>query len=372
MKKIAVILACFMLLLNIMTISKATEKSDVYAEGAVLMEMSTKRVMYQKNAHLELPMASTTKIMTALVALSYGKLSETVIVPDEAQGVEGSSIWLSAGEKHTLEDLLYGLMLSSGNDAAVTIAIHIGGSVEGFSAMMNQKARDLGANDSNFVNPHGLHDEEHFTTAYDLALIAATAMENEDFRTIVSTESRTIPWEGAQWDRTLQNKNKILWQYEGGNGVKTGYTSNAGRCLVAAANREDMQLISVVLDSPDMFLQSQSLLDYGFDVYDMHMIFNKDEYLGEVEIKGGTKDKVEFYGDENVYIPVTEEEKSLITKTIRLEESINAPVEEGMAVGEIDIFIDNNLIASTQLYTKENVVSNSLMYNINKVIENWL
>lgn len=374
MKKISTILMCFVLLFYIAGISPAlaAESIDINAKGVVLMEMTSKRVLYQKNAHVKLPMASTTKIMTALVAIENGNLTDVITVPPEASGVEGSSIWLSAGEKHTLEDLLYGLMLSSGNDAAVTIAIHIGGSVEGFAEMMNAKAKEIGAEDTNFVTPHGLHDKNHYTTAYDLGLISAVAMENPEFSKIVNTRNKTIPWEGSTWDRSLRNKNKIIWQYDGGNGIKTGYTSNAGRCLVSAANREDMQLIGVVLNCPDMFEDSKKMLSYGFDAYDMTTIFDHNQSFGRIPVEGAIVPDVEFVADASVTMPLTNKEKETVQTEVKLKESLVAPVTAGEEIGEVNIFVGGSLVATAKLKATQDVVKNSLQYNLKKIINNWM
>lgn len=374
MRKRCIIFICFVLLFNIIGCSfvYAKESIDVNAKGVVLMEMTSKRVLYQKNAHVKLPMASTTKIMTALLALENGKLTDVVTVPAEASGVEGSSIWLSAGEKHTLEDLLYGLMLSSGNDAAATIAIHIGGSVEGFAELMNKKAKEIGAVDTNFVTPHGLHDENHYTTAYDLALISSVAMENPDFAKIVSTRNKTIPWEGSKWDRALRNKNKIIWQYDGGNGIKTGYTSNAGRCLVSAANKENMQLIGVVLNCPDMFEDSKKMLTYGFDTYDMTKVYNKDDSLGRVQVEGAVVPDVEFIADISVEMPLTDEEKSTVHTEVNINQNLEAPITVGQEIGEVNIFVGGSMIATAKLKSTQNAVKNSLKYNIMKIINRWM
>lgn len=374
MKKICTTFLCFVILLSITGVnhSRASEDINVNAKGVALMEMTSKRVLYQKNAHVKLPMASTTKIMTALIALENGKLTDIITVPAEASGVEGSSIWLSAGEKHTLEDLLYGLMLSSGNDAAATIAIHFGGSIEGFAAMMNERAKEIGAVDTNFVTPHGLHDENHFTTAYDLAIISSVAMENPEFAKIVNTRNKTIPWEGSQWDRALRNKNKIIWQYEGGNGIKTGYTSNAGRCLVSAANKENMQLIGVVLNCPDMFEDSKKMLTYGFDTYDMTRVYNKDDSLGKIQVEGATVPEVEFVADISVDMPLSEEEKSTVQTQTSIDQNLVAPITKGQEIGEVNIFVGGNMIATAKLKATQNAVKNSLQYNIKRIINKWM
>ncbi len=201
-----------------------SDKINLTAECSVLIEANSRRILYASNAMSKRAMASTTKIMTALVIIENCNLDDVVTIPREAQGVEGSSIYLSAGEKLTVKQLLYGLMLRSGNDAATALAIHCSGSIEEFARLMNKTAEKLGLENTNFANPSGLPNEKHYTTAYELALIAARAMEYDVFREIVSTKNTTIPWEGHDCDRLLVNKNKMLAQYDGADGIKTGYT----------------------------------------------------------------------------------------------------------------------------------------------------
>ena len=196
--------------------------SAISAKSAILIDSDSGRVLYEHNSYEKLPMASTTKIMTGLLACESGKLNETVKASTFASGTEGSSLWLKIGEKQTLENLTYGLMLKSGNDAAVAISEYLGGSIDAFALLMNKKAREIGAVNTNFENPHGLDSDGHYTTAYDLALIAREAMKNENFRKIVSTKTYSIPMQGEKWDRALKNHNRLLWNYEGCNGVKTG------------------------------------------------------------------------------------------------------------------------------------------------------
>ena len=206
------------ILLNIFTVHSYA----ISARSAVLIDSNSGRVLYEHNSYEKLPMASTTKIMTGLLACESGKLDKTVKVSPFASGTEGSSLWLKIGEKQTLENLTYGLMLKSGNDAAVAIAEYLGGNIDAFALLMNKKSREIGAESTNFENPHGLDSENHYTTAYDLALIAREAMKNKKFREIVSTKTYSIPMEGEKWDRALKNHNKLLWRYDGCNGVKTG------------------------------------------------------------------------------------------------------------------------------------------------------
>lgn len=235
--------------------------------GKVLMEQSSRRVLYGENEHARCYPASTTKVLTAYVVFKNLPLDHVVTVPRQAVGIEGSSIYLEEGEQATVEDLLFGLMLRSGNDAATALAIETAGSVEAFAALMNETAASLGAKESHFVNPHGLHDDEHYTTAYDLALITAAAYELDDFKRIVSATLRRIEVGGEV--TAIANKNKLLKMYDGANGVKTGYTKKSGRCLVSGAMRDDMQLIGVVLNCPDMWNESMAMLDFGFENFRM-------------------------------------------------------------------------------------------------------
>lgn len=240
--------------------------------GEVLIEQSSRRVLSGKNENARLYPASTTKVLTALCVLNSLPLDRVVTVSKEAAGVEGSSLYMKVGQKITVEDLLFGLMLRSGNDAAVALALETSGNVQDFATLMNETAKNCGAVNSNFVNPHGLHDENHYTTAYDLALITAKAYENPDFVRIVSSWTRKITVDGVE--TVIANKNKMLKLCDGANGVKTGFTKASGRCLVSGAKRGDMQLISVVLNCGDMWNESDRLLDFGFDNFEMVPIEN--------------------------------------------------------------------------------------------------
>ena len=258
------LLLATILLFPVMQYAKAEEAAYVgaitSAKAMAVIEASTGRLLYEKSKDLKLPMASTTKICTAITVIeNCDNIEKTVTVPDKAVGVEGSSIYLQKSEKVKIIDLLYGLMLQSGNDCAEALAITVGGSIEHFAAMMNETAAKAGATNSNFVTPHGLHDDNHYTTAYDLALISAYAFKNPVFEQIVSTKKHIMPWEGRNYPRVIVNKNKILSTYEGGDGVKTGFTKKAGRCLVSSATRDGMRIIAVVLNCGPMFEDCASL-----------------------------------------------------------------------------------------------------------------
>ena len=235
------------------------------ARAACILEMQTGRVLFAQGMHDRLPMASTTKVMTALLAIERGNLQDEVTCSENAFGMSGTSIYLQQGETLTLEELLLGLMLSSGNDAAVAIAEYIGGTTAAFVDLMNARARQLGAVNTHFANPHGLPDDAHYTTAYDLALIAREAMGNDTFRRIVSTQRASISWAGRTYNRQLTNKNRLLSTYPGATGVKTGFTSRAGRCLVFGARRDGLELIGVVLGCPDWFDEAERLMDGCYD-----------------------------------------------------------------------------------------------------------
>lgn len=236
-------------------------------QSAIVIEQSSKRVLYQENENARCYPASTTKILTAYIALNTLELDRIVTIKSEASGVEGSSLYLKCGDKITVEDLLYGLMLRSGNDCATALALEVSDCIEDFAKLMNITALQLGAENSHFVNPHGLHNDMHYTTAHDLALICAKAYDNQKFVEIVSTSKRKIMVNDEA--RYIANKNKLLSLFEGANGVKTGYTKKSGRCLVGGAKRDGMQLISVVLNHSDMWNDTVRMLKNTFDEYEM-------------------------------------------------------------------------------------------------------
>lgn len=230
-----------------------------------LIDGDTGETVFCKNASARREPASTTKICTAITVLErWTKLDLPVAIPDEAVGIEGSSLYLQKGEMLSVRDLLYGLMLQSGNDCAVALAIIVGGSVDGFVKLMNETAQKAGATNTNFVNPHGLHHDNHYTTAHDLCAISYYAMKNETFREIVSTKRHKTPYYGHDYDRSFPNKNKILFNYQGGNGIKTGYTRASGRCLVSSATRNGKTYICTVLNCGNMFEECMRLMDMAF------------------------------------------------------------------------------------------------------------
>ena len=253
----------------------------ISAGSAILIDASDGTVLYEYNADKKMSPASTTKIMTAMVTLDICRelgvgLDSEILVPKEAEGVEGSSLYLEAGERICLEELLYGLMLQSGNDAAAALAAALGGSMENFLEQMNRRAEELGCENTHFVNPHGLYDEEHYTTARELAVIAREAMKDEDFRRVAAAQEWSSE-DAGEAGRRFVNKNKTVFQYEGGNGIKIGYTKASGRTLVASAARGDIRLIAVVLNDGDWFADAYALMDFGFEVLGETHDFEKEK-----------------------------------------------------------------------------------------------
>lgn len=346
----------------------AAEAPELGAEGAALFECGSLRLLAGVNEHAALPMASTTKVMTALLAIEVGELDALVDVPDSAVGVEGSSIYLNRGERLTLNDLLHGLMLTSGNDAAVTIAVHLAGSIEAFCTMMNERAMEIGCIDTCFANPNGLPNGAHHTTAYDLGLIAATAMQNETFRALVSTTYyQTV---SGDYVRTFKNKNRILWQYEGGNGVKTGYTKAAGHCLVFSAERDGMTLVGVVLNDPSRWQDAMALLDYGFDHVQLKMLIDAERPLASISVSGGEKKELAVYAKEDILYPMATDGSDEISWQFELTDPLAAPVEAGREVGFIRLFI-NGAVKTTPLVVREDVARYSWLDALRRVLEDW-
>lgn len=313
----------------------------VSAEHGVLMDGATGRILFEKNADSRSLIASTTKIMTALVVCEQCNVLDRVRIPKAAVGIEGSSMYLREGEVLTVQELLYGLMLSSGNDAAVALAIYCGGTVEGFSQMMNDKARSLGLMSTNFENPHGLDSPGHYSTAKDLAVLASYAMNNPIFAKTVSTKSVNIS------GRSLRNHNKLLWQLEGVDGVKTGYTKAAGRILVSSAVRQGRRLIAVTINAPDDWNDHCQLLNHGFSEYQIRSILKEGDCVASKEIAGGQAGTVLLIAAEDFsYALADGENVSVIVPGMGF---VYAPVASGQDAGVAYICIDGKVVGKVKL-----------------------
>ncbi len=372
MKKMRPILALMCLSLLSFWHGEARAESDIEssARSAILIDAQSGQVLLSHNADEALPMASTTKVMTALMALEYGGLDETVTVGRNAYGVPGTSIYLGLGEKITLRDLLYGLMLASGNDAAVAIAEHIGGDTENFCRMMTLRAAELGCKETVFVNPNGLPVKGHHTTANDLALIAREAMKHELFRQIVSTQRASIPWEGRSYPRVLTNKNKLLAQYEGATGIKTGYTKAAGRCLVFGARRNGMEVIGVVLNCGNWFEEAARLMELGFERYEGFTALSAGETVRVLPVKDGRQETVCIKAMETLYATVPKGDIPVLVYD--LPDYVEAGRREGDVIGHAALMMGSQELACVPLVTAETLGKRDYAFELERLLENWM
>lgn len=323
---------------------------SVSAKSAVLAEGSTGKIVWSENGNERLPMASTTKIMTALVAIENSdNLSRTVKISPKACGIEGSSIYLKDGEKLTLEQLLYALLLESANDSACAIAIEVAGSVEKFAEMMNDTAQRIGMADSHFTNPHGLDDDEHYSTAADMARLAVHALKNEDFARIVSTYKTTIPMNGDEGTRLLLNHNKMLKYYDGAIGVKTGFTKRSGRCLVSAAERDGVRLIAVTLSAPDDWNDHKAMLDYGFSKFTHAELAAEGSIVHSIPVTGGTADSISISNKDALDITLPTDAPE-VKCTVEAPRFVIAPVSENDILGYAVYRMGDEELARIPLY----------------------
>ena len=317
------------------------------ARKAILLDGTTGRILFEQNIDEQSLIASTTKIMTALVVCEQCNVLDRMGIPKEAVGIEGSSMYLQEGEVLTIQELLYGLMLQSGNDAAVALAIYCGGTVEGFVELMNDKAHTLGLSNTHFVNPNGLDAPGHYSTARDLAVLAAYAMENPIFYQTVSTKSVKVG------QRSLTNHNKLLWRVEGADGVKTGYTRAAGRILVSSATRNGRQLICVTIDAPDDWNDHSALLEQGFSKFEVRHLVSKGQAMGTVEIAGGQRGKVKLLAAEDFDYALAEQEE--ITTEIIGPGFVYAPVVLGAEAGFAHLCVDGKSVGKIPLVFGETI-----------------
>lgn len=338
-----------LLLFAVLFIPSHVQASSVQtsAKACIVIDAASGRTLLEHNADESLPMASTTKIMTALLALERGQLDDRVVTGRNAFGVPGTSIYLDLGESLSLKEMLYGLMLASGNDAAVAIAEHIGGTVEEFARMMTARAAKLGCTGTVFLTPHGLPCEGHCTTARDLARIAREAMQHPTFREIVSTRRARIPWQGRDYDRVLNNKNRLLSTYEGATGIKTGYTKAAGRCLVFGANRSGMEIIGVVLNCNDWFDEAARLMDAAFDAYECTTVLSRGDGVRYIPVIDGLQEQVHAVCAFDLAAVVP---KGRIPALVfDLPGKVQAPVAQGEQLGTLCLELDGETLCTVPI-----------------------
>ena len=341
----------------------AAELPVLSARSAIVIASdgaSSPLIIHEKNAHERMGMASTTKIMTALVALSLSDAEKKITVHEKATGIEGSSVYLVKGETLTLGELIYALLLSSANDAASAIAIGLCGSEEAFVGEMNKKALSMGLSNTHFVNPHGLYHEEHYTTAYELSLIAEEALKNDFILSAVSTYKTTIPHPELEYGRLLVNHNKKLNLYHSSIGVKTGFTKKTGRCLVSAAEKNGMRLIAVTLDAPDDWNDHKKMLDFGFDSYELKTIFEKNEFLYEISLVGGEKSYAVLTNSHpiSLILPKYADIDNVKAEVFSSYRFLYAPIFQGRAVAMLSVNYEDRVYYS-ELITTESIPKKS-------------
>lgn len=354
-----------------------TKKEDLklYALSALLMDASNGRVLYEENGYNEMAMASTTKIMTCIVTLENASLEEVVTVSKNAARMPDVQLHINSGEQYYLKDLLYSLMLESHNDVAVAIAEHVGGSVEGFATMMNEKAKELGCSHTNFVTPNGLDSEKHYTTAAELALIASYAIKNETFINITNTSS----WQFKEITKgrsfSVNNKDKFLYLYDGAIGIKTGFTNRAGYCFVGAVDKNDKTFVSVVLGSgwpPNKnykWHDTTSLMDYGLDNFEQKQIFNSNKEFEPVYVVDGQEKYVHLYYEGDISLLMSGDEVAKVVYKIPKE--LKAPVTAEMLVGSAKYYIGEDLIEEVPILTSNSVDKIDFAFCLGKTIDLW-
>ena len=353
------------------------EDMDLYAQSAVLMDADSGRILYEKDGSAKLPMASTTKIMTLTVALESGNLDDVVEVSKLAASQPDVQLNIRTGEKYLLRDLLYSLMLESHNDVAVAVAEHIGGSVEGFADMMNQKARDIGAYQTHFVTPNGLDSDEHYTTASDLALIARYAIQNEKFIEITNTPSYSFSDIDGGRSFTVNNKDAFLNQMDGAIGIKTGFTGKAGYCFVGALKRDDRTFISVVLacgwppHKTWKWADTQKLMQYGLDNYEYRHISEDGKTFDPVSVKDGQIPTVDLRMEkQDLNLLMRPDEQ--VNVEYEVPDMLEAPVEEGTIVGNAQYYVAGELYQVTPIYAAGSVKKIDFCWCLDKVLGKFL
>lgn len=386
MKKVFSLFIVIIILFNFSLFSYANTPT-ITAESAILIDADSGEILFEKNANTKMYPASTTKMLTGILAIENGNLNKKITVDDKSPyEIRGTHIALNPGEVLPFNDILHGLLIESANDCAQVLAKHISGSIESFSKLMNDKAKEIGAINTNFTNPHGLHDSEHTTTAYDLALIARYAMQNETFREIVQTKRYIIePTNKQPEKRYLSNGNKLLYatgsgnkirvdgntvniKYEGANGVKTGYTPQAMNCLVSSVTKGNKTLIAVVLKSAKtaVWIDSHELFNYGFNYFSTKQVAFKNEFIQNISVENGNIPFVTGILDKDILVNVSKSAENNINKNVIITEKIKAPVAIGQVLGKIEWTIDDEVVAVSNIVA----ASESDIIPVKQVLDN--
>lgn len=373
MKRFSALFFCFILLFNIAVLA---EEPKVNAISAVIVDGDTGRILWGKNENKPMAMASTTKIMTALVALENCDITKETTVSKNATLASPVKMHLAVGEKLTIEQLLYAMMLQSYNDSAVAVAEAVGGSVEKFCTMMNEKAKEIGCSDTVFETPNGLDKGNHHSTAEDMSKIGVYALKNQNLMKIMNTRDYTF--KSSKTTYSFVNKDRLLSEYEGAIGMKTGFTGKAGHCFVGAANRGDITLVSVVLASgwgtagkSRKWIDTKALLNYGFNNYKKYSIINGSEKMN-ISIDKAEKEIAELKYEDSVDLLLSENEKANLKIENELPQNITAPINYGDSVGIGKVYTGNTLLKTVKIISAENIEKIGVEYNIKKLINQWL
>lgn len=379
------------LILIIILLPKPTLAEDlqIFGEGAILMDADSSQVLYEKNSHRKLYPASTTKIMTGILAIELGNLDDIVTIDNEIVSLtSGSHIALEPGEQLTLEQLLNALLIESANDSALAIAKHISGSIDVFVNLMNEKAKELGAKNTNFVNPNGLHDDDHVTTAHDLALMGQYAMKNDVFKSIVKNYTYNIPTTNKKNEpRFLKSANRLIYsnrkinvdgnfvatKYEGATGIKTGFTKKAQSCLVSSVNKNNRTLIAVVLNSngENLFVDTHKLFNYGFNNFSNEKLGFSNQFIENFKINKGISPVVSGILKNDISYNIDKNKLNKVERKIISQKNLEAPIKEGDILGKIQYYLGDTVIAEGDIVSTTDIGldPNSLLYR--RILSKW-
>lgn len=355
---------------GVAVLCSAIDEPSVSAYSAILINANTNEVIYSKDAEQTRSMASTTKIMTAILAIESGKMQEQVLITEAMVGEQGTSIGLTVGYEMTLETLIYGLLLESGNDAANAVAVYLGGTIENFAAMMNEKAQEIGMVGTNFVTPSGLDDDEHYTTAYDMALLGSYAIKNDVFCEICSTQSIQVSYIEPEKDVTFSNHNSFLTAYDGAFGIKTGYTTKSGRCLVTAVEQDGVVLVAVTLNASDDWNDHCKMYDYGFAVTQSSTV--QIDFATTVRVYGSKNSQINVELSQYEYTYSSMRLIDEFEQKVYLPQMLYAPISRGDSIGWIELYYEGVLIETVEILAQEEAISLDETYEPKLSLFDWI
>ena len=370
MKKVIIAIFVFVICIGSLILAKENDL-NIYSPNALLYDVTYDKILYEKNINERIPNASTTKILTAIVAYENSNMEDIVEVSTKAASIGGSKINLRKGDKVKMDSLMKGLLMSSGNDAAIAIAEHVGGSVEGFCSLMNKRATELGATNTNFTTPHGLDNDEHYTTLNDLLVFSKYFMQIPYLREIANTEQTIIKINN--YEKELRSTNEMLFLYDGVNGIKTGYTSKAGRCLITSIESGDRNLITMVLGCETKKQRTEEtikLILYGYDNFEVVDILEKMHRVFDMRVRKAVKDKYKLEINGNRKVLLGKNEKNDIQYEYEISELLTAPIEKGSLIGEIRVLLKGNIISKLQIKVPHTIERKNILNYFLEIFQN--